>query len=75
MPGHGTPGPCGDPERKGRPLIDSTPLFSALEGAPRSSAAALPPPTTNPFQAPDFGEDDDAVFEDAQEPVPGTSAA
>ncbi|MDH6441312.1 hypothetical protein QFZ32_004571 [Streptomyces canus] len=23
---------------------------------------ALPPPTTNPFQAPDFGEDEDEDF-------------
>ncbi|MER5603812.1 hypothetical protein [Streptomyces sp. NPDC002265] len=32
-----------------------TSLFSALEGQPRRSAEALPPPTTDPFQAPDFG--------------------
>jgi hypothetical protein len=49
-------------------------LFSAPEGAPLCSATALPPPTTNPFQAPDFGEDQDAVFEDAQGHVSGMSA-
>lgn len=46
------------PVSKGRPLIDLTSLFSAPEGALSHSAAASPPPVTNPFQAPDFGDDE-----------------
>lgn len=43
-------------------------MFSAPEGQIRCSPAALPPPTTNPFQAPDFGEDENGTypFEDEQ---------
>jgi len=52
-----------------------TSLFSALEGQPRRSSAASPPPATNPFQAPDFGEDETLPFEDVQEPAPGVGAA
>ncbi|WP_406201343.1 MULTISPECIES: hypothetical protein [unclassified Streptomyces] len=52
---------------KERPLIELTSLFSAPEGQPRRSAAASPPPATNPFQAPDFGEDETFLFEDAEE--------
>ncbi|MFJ8634813.1 hypothetical protein [Streptomyces sp. NPDC093568] len=52
---------------KGRPLIDPTSLFSALEGQPRRSAAVSPPPTIKPFQAPDFGEDETLWPEEAQE--------
>ncbi|MBC2878461.1 hypothetical protein H7K43_26025 [Streptomyces sp. TYQ1024] len=63
-------GPSPGRQRKGRPLIDSTSLFSAPEGAPRRSALELPPPTTNPFQAPDFGEDEAVASED---PVASTS--
>ncbi|GAA3156543.1 hypothetical protein GCM10010521_50800 [Streptomyces rameus] len=37
--------------------------------------AASPPPTTNPFQTPDFGEDQTFEFEDAQVPDPGMRAA
>ncbi|MFF4209703.1 hypothetical protein ACFYZE_10210 [Streptomyces sp. NPDC001796] len=59
---------------KERPLIDQTPLFSALDGQPRRSAAASPPPTTNPFQAPDFGQDETLLFEDAHEPGSGMLA-
>ncbi|GGM94071.1 hypothetical protein GCM10011578_012920 [Streptomyces fuscichromogenes] len=59
---------------KGRTLIDSTSLFSALEGQPRRSTAVSPPPTTDPFQAPDFGEDEILWSEDAQEPAPGMRA-
>lgn len=70
-----TPGPATDLYGKGRPLIDLTSLFSAPEGAPRSSATASPSPTTNPFQAPDFGEDEAAVFEDEQGHVSGASTA
>ncbi|MFG3662210.1 hypothetical protein [Streptomyces sp. NPDC047706] len=51
-----------------RPLIDSTSLFSALEGQPRGSAAASPPPATNPFQAPDFGEDESFPNESDDDP-------
>lgn len=60
---------------KGRPLIDPKSLFSALEGQTRRSTAVSPPPTTNPFQAPDFAEDEFFWSEDAQEPAPGTRAA
>ncbi len=74
MPGQGTPGPYNDlrrPVTKERPLIDSTSLFSAPEGQSRRSTAASPPPATNPFQAPDFGEDETFLLEDAQEPALG----
>ncbi|PTH87416.1 hypothetical protein C9J60_18900 [Streptomyces sp. A244] len=36
--------------------MEPTSLFSAVEGQPSLSRAASPPPATNPFQAPDFGE-------------------
>ncbi|MDK1348280.1 hypothetical protein QNO09_34390 [Streptomyces sp. 378] len=38
-----------------------------MEGQPDRSSAASPPPATNPFQAPDFGEDDTFPFEDVTE--------
>jgi hypothetical protein len=44
------------------PLIELTSLFSAPEGATHSTATASPPPATDPFQAPDFGEDEAAGF-------------
>ncbi|RSS39144.1 hypothetical protein EF902_28270 [Streptomyces sp. WAC05858] len=76
MPGHGTPGPFRNLQRKRDPLIDLTSLFSAPEGQPRrSTAAALPLPTTNPFQAPDFGEDGVFPLEGAPGPVSGMCAA
>lgn len=60
---------------KGRSLIDSTSLFSALEGQPRRSSTVIPPPTTQPFQSPDFGEDESLWSpEDEQEPAPGARA-
>lgn len=59
---------------KEEPLIDLTPLFSALDGQPRCSTAASPPPTTKPFQAPDFGHDETLPLEDAQEPASGMRA-
>ncbi|OQR60805.1 hypothetical protein B6E66_28885 [Streptomyces maremycinicus] len=52
--------------------MDPTSLFSAPEGATRYATAALPPPTTNPFQAPDFGEDEIFLIEDAQASLSGT---
>ncbi|OSZ61949.1 hypothetical protein OQI_02585 [Streptomyces pharetrae CZA14] len=52
-----------------------TSLFSAPEGQPRRSTAVSPPPATNPFQAPDFGEDEIYSSEDAQVPAPGGRAA
>ncbi|MGW5205733.1 hypothetical protein ACWEQ5_13870 [Streptomyces griseoincarnatus] len=58
---------------KGRPLIDSTSLFSAPTGQTRSSTGS-PRPTTQPFQAPDFGEDETLWAEDAQQPAPDTYA-
>ncbi|MEU4033493.1 hypothetical protein [Streptomyces collinus] len=45
-----------------------------MEGQPSRSAAASPPPATNPFQAPDFG-DEVFAFEDAEEPAPGIRAS
>ncbi|MCT7354752.1 hypothetical protein N4P33_21720 [Streptomyces sp. 15-116A] len=61
---------------KGRPLIDSTSLFSAVEGQPRRSTAVSPPPATNPFQAPDLPEDETLWSEeDVREPAPGPRAA
>ncbi|WP_327717658.1 hypothetical protein OG381_21310 [Streptomyces sp. NBC_00490] len=41
-------------------------LFSAPEGSPSSATAASPPPANNPFQAPDFGDDETFPIEDAQ---------
>ncbi|ARP74217.1 hypothetical protein LK07_17830 [Streptomyces pluripotens] len=55
--------------------MDPTSLFSALEGQPRCSTAASPPPTTDPFRAPDFGEDGTLPPEDAKEPASGRRAA
>ncbi|MEU1706591.1 hypothetical protein ABZ478_14445 [Streptomyces sp. NPDC005706] len=52
-----------------------TSLFSALEGQPSRSAAVSPPPATNPFQAPDFGDDETLLFEDVQEPDPAVRPA
>jgi hypothetical protein len=40
-------------------------LFSAPEGATHAATAASPPPTTSPFQAPDFGEDETLLHNDA----------
>ncbi|MBO8190036.1 hypothetical protein JW592_32000 [Streptomyces sp. DW4-2] len=60
--------------RKEAPLIDPTSLFSAPEEHSRRFAAALAPPTTNPFQAPDFGEDDNFPPADGQGPVPDARA-
>lgn len=59
---------------KESPLIELNAMFSAPEAQTRSSGAASPPPVTNPFQAPDFGEDD-FPFEDAQEPAARLDAA
>ncbi|MET7485035.1 hypothetical protein [Streptomyces sp. NPDC005538] len=41
-------------------------MFSAPEGASRHPSAGSPPPATNPFQAPDFGEDDTLSLDDGQ---------
>ncbi|MFJ9542852.1 hypothetical protein ACIRPX_37170 [Streptomyces sp. NPDC101225] len=60
---------------QGRPLIEPTSLFSALEGQPRGAAAVSPPPATNPFQAPDFGEDEAFLAEAAPEPTSGRRPA
>ncbi|MFD8231072.1 hypothetical protein ACFV20_04140 [Streptomyces sp. NPDC059696] len=38
-----------------------------MEGHPSRSGAASPPPATNPFQAPDFGEDEIFTPEDVTE--------
>lgn len=75
MPGRGTPRSLPGPVTKESLPIDMTSLFSALEEQPRRSTAASPPPTTNPFQAPDFGEDETLPFEDAQESASGMRAA
>lgn len=73
MSGHGTPGPpLGGPVTKESPPIDSSSLFSAPEGQPRCPAAASPPPATNPFQAPDFGEADTFPPDDVQPPTSNT---
>lgn len=66
MPGRGTPGPPG-PVTEKRPLIEPTSLFSAVEGQPRHSGTSSPTPATNPFQAPDFGEDESFPFEEVTE--------
>ncbi|PWG07584.1 hypothetical protein DF268_42470 [Streptomyces sp. V2] len=55
--------------------MDSTSLFSAPEKQPRCSTAASPPPTTNPFQAPDFEGDEVFLLDDAQDPAPGMRTA
>ncbi|GGW18191.1 hypothetical protein GCM10018980_70210 [Streptomyces capoamus] len=54
------------PATKESSPIDLTSLFSAPEGQPRRAAAASPAPVTNPFQAPDFGEEETLPLEDAQ---------
>ncbi|MEV7244099.1 MULTISPECIES: hypothetical protein [unclassified Streptomyces] len=51
-----------------------TSLFSALEGQPSRSTVASPPPATNPFQAPDFGDEEFLPFDDAEEPAPAARA-
>ncbi|MBX9366215.1 hypothetical protein K4G64_34785 [Streptomyces sp. WAC04114] len=54
-----------------RPLIEPTSLFSAVEGQTSRSRAASPAPATNPFQAPDFGEDDAFPLDDlTEQPAP-----
>ncbi|RMB79911.1 hypothetical protein CTZ28_43320 [Streptomyces shenzhenensis] len=63
------------PATKARPLIEPTSLFSALEGQPRCATAASPPPATNPFQAPDFGEDLTFLPEEEEGPASGMRAA
>jgi hypothetical protein len=75
VPGHGTPRTLQGPVAKESPLIELTSLFSALEGQPRCSTAASPPPSANPFQAPDFREDETLPLRDTQEPASGTRAA
>ncbi|QEV10358.1 hypothetical protein CP972_18700 [Streptomyces prasinus] len=50
--------------------MDTTSLFSAPEGAPRQATAASPRPEADPFQAPDFGEDDTFLYEEAQASFP-----
>jgi hypothetical protein len=50
-----------------------TSLFSAPAEATRHATAASPPPATNPFQAPDLGEDE-TYYDDAQAPFPGIDA-
>ncbi|QEV69127.1 hypothetical protein DMH26_19335 [Streptomyces sp. WAC 05379] len=55
--------------------MEPTSLFSAVEGQPRRSVAASPPPATNPFQAPDFGVDETFLPEEVEEPAPGPRAA
>jgi hypothetical protein len=51
-----------------------TSLFSAPAQATRRATAASPPPATNPFQAPDLGEDETYPFDEAQAPAPGVDA-
>ncbi len=45
-----------------------------MEGQPSRPAAVSPPPTTDPFRAPDFGEDEPYWPEDAQDPAPSPVA-
>lgn len=68
MPGHGTRARVrARPPTNGSPLIEPSSLFSAPEGAERHHAASPSlRPATQPFQAPDFGEDETAWDEDAQ---------
>ncbi|MEU6544654.1 MULTISPECIES: hypothetical protein [unclassified Streptomyces] len=43
-------------------------MFSApFEGQPRRTGAASPPPTTTPFQAPDFGDEEGVWAEEADD--------
>ncbi|PJM93486.1 hypothetical protein CG719_22775 [Streptomyces sp. CB01373] len=55
--------------------MDLTSLFSALEEQPRCATAASPPPTANPFRAPDFGEGEIFLAEDVQGPASGMRGA
>lgn len=66
MPGHGHASCLHSPISNGSPLINPNSLFSAPEGAPDQAPAASPPPTTNPFQAPDFGENETFLIEGEQ---------
>ncbi|GGV48266.1 hypothetical protein GCM10010293_57930 [Streptomyces griseoflavus] len=50
-------------------LIETTSLFSAPETQPSGPAAASPPPATNPFQSPEFGEDDAFAPEEGHGPA------
>ncbi|MCX4737837.1 hypothetical protein [Streptomyces antibioticus] len=52
-----------------------TSLFSAVEGAHHRSTAVLPPPATDPFQAPDFGDDETFAPDDAPGQVSGRGVA
>ncbi|MBD0841557.1 hypothetical protein ICC28_23005 [Streptomyces sp. TRM68416] len=63
------------PVSKGSTLIDSTSLFSAPEEQYHRSVAPVPAPATNPFQAPDFGNDEASVSELPQPPAPRGRAA
>ncbi|GAB2938895.1 hypothetical protein GCM10027075_44110 [Streptomyces heilongjiangensis] len=45
-----------------------------MEGQPSRPAAVSPPPTTDPFRAPDFGEDEPYWPEDDQDPAPSPVA-
>ncbi|GAA4006249.1 hypothetical protein GCM10022232_52470 [Streptomyces plumbiresistens] len=50
-------------------------MFSAPEGANHAATAASPPPTTSPFQAPDFGEDETFLPNDGQGSASDTGTA
>jgi hypothetical protein len=69
------PGPVRGPVTKEGTLIDLTSLFSAVETQPCSPTAVSPLPTTNPFQAPDFGEEETSPLKDAQESASDKGAA
>ncbi|MFJ6123358.1 hypothetical protein [Streptomyces sp. NPDC092129] len=45
-----------------------------MEEQPRCSTAVPPPAATNPFQAPDYEEDDTFPFEDVYGPAAGMHA-
>ncbi|KAB2973879.1 MULTISPECIES: hypothetical protein [unclassified Streptomyces] len=51
-------------------------MFSAPhEGQPRRTGAASPPPTTTPFQAPDFGDDEGVWAEETDDREDDMTAA
>ncbi|MEV7369239.1 hypothetical protein ACWDR2_43170 [Streptomyces sp. NPDC003631] len=51
-----------------------TSLFSAVEEQPRCSTVSPPPAATNPFQAPDYEEDEAFPFEDVDGMAAGLHA-
>lgn len=61
------------PRRKGRTPIDESSLFSAPEPVLLHDKTESRPPTTNPFQAPEFEEFEEAAAEDSADAAPDSA--